>query len=40
MEQGKQLPGAQYQARMHSVHDPDEYLAQAGDDLELENILF
>ena len=40
LEQGKQLLGARYQARMLSVHDPDEYLAQAGDDQELRNKLF
>jgi len=40
LEQGNQLLGARYHPRMLSVHDPDEYLAQAGDDKGLRNKLF
>ena len=40
LEQGKQLLGAAYHPRMLSVHDPDEYLAKAGDDTGLRNKLF
>jgi D-threo-aldose 1-dehydrogenase len=34
-EQGNQLLGEKYRPRLLSVHDPDEYLAAAGDDSEL-----
>jgi D-threo-aldose 1-dehydrogenase len=32
LEQGNRLLGSKYLPRMFSVHDPDEYLAKAGDD--------
>ena len=35
LEQGNQLLGGKYRPRMLSVHDPDEYLAIAGNDPEL-----
>lgn len=40
LEQGKQLLGEGYQPGMLSVHDPDEYLAKAGDDQGLRIKLF
>jgi len=40
LEQGNQLLGSAYRPRLLSVHDPDEYLAKAGDDAGLKNKLF
>lgn len=40
LEQGNQLLGGKYSPRMLSVHDPDEYLAIAGDDSELRMKLY
>lgn len=40
LEQGNQLLGERYRPGLLSVHDPDEYLAQAGDDKGLRNKLF
>ncbi len=39
-EQGNQLLGDRYRPRLLSVHDPDEYLATAGNDPELRKKLF
>ena len=39
-EQGNELLGKKYFPRLLSVHDPDEYLAKAGSDRELEKKLF
>ena len=40
LEQGKELLGERYHPAMLSVHDPDEYLAQAGNDQVLRKKLF
>jgi D-threo-aldose 1-dehydrogenase len=40
LEQGNQLLGERYRPRLLSVHDPDEYLAQAGNDAGLRKKLF
>jgi D-threo-aldose 1-dehydrogenase len=40
LEQGNLLLGPVYRPRLLSVHDPDEYLAQAGEDAGLKNKLF
>jgi D-threo-aldose 1-dehydrogenase len=40
LEQGKQLLGERYRPCLLSVHDPDEYLAQAGDDAGLRKKIF
>jgi D-threo-aldose 1-dehydrogenase len=40
LEQGNQLLGEGYRPRLLSVHDPDEYLANAGDDTGLRKKLF
>ncbi|MBI5008909.1 MAG: aldo/keto reductase [Bacteroidia bacterium] len=40
LEQGNKLLGSVYRPGLLSVHDPDEYLAQAGDDEDLRKKLF
>jgi D-threo-aldose 1-dehydrogenase len=39
-EQGNQFLGEKYHPRLLSVHDPDEYLAAAGDNSELRMELY
>jgi D-threo-aldose 1-dehydrogenase len=40
LEQGNHLLGSRYRPRLLSIHDPDEYLAKAGDDMGLRTKLF